>query len=190
MTTTYRARHTTIDDDFKDQAEGRLQKLERWLHRIDSTAVIVAHEPTRAAADQFSVEVTVHSGGLILRGEERGPDARTALDAAADAVARQAQRHRSRLTASHRRGRQKDAAADVGAQPAAPTDGAVDEYIAGKVVRTKTFEAKPMSQEEALAQMDLLGHDFFLFQDAATGGYALLYKRKDGGYGLLTPSRG
>lgn len=189
MTTTYRARHTTIDDDLKDHAEARLQKLDRWLHRIDSTAVVVAYEPTRSAADQFSVEVTVHSGGLILRGEERGPDARTALDAAADAVARQAQRHRSRLTASHRRGRQKDVAEPAPALPTAGNDGALEEYIAGKVVRTKTFEAKPMSHEEALAQMDLLGHDFFLFQDAATGEYALLYKRKDGGYGLLTPSR-
>jgi putative sigma-54 modulation protein len=190
MTTAYRARHTTIDDEFRAHAEVRLQKLDRWLHRIDSTAVVVSREPKRTAADQFSVEVTVHSGGLILRGEERGPDARTALDAAADAVARQAQRHRSRLTASHRRGRQKDAGEPAPAAMPAPDDGVVEEYIAGKVVRTKTFEAKPMSQEEALAQMDLLGHDFFLFEDAATGGYALLYKRKDGGYGLLAPSRG
>jgi putative sigma-54 modulation protein len=72
---------------------------------------------------------------------------------------------------------------------AAVGDGEADEYIAGKVVRVKQFEAVAMSQEEALAQMDLLGHDFFLFVDAASGQYSVVYKRKDGGYGLLSPSR-
>jgi ribosomal subunit interface protein len=86
MNLTYRARNTSIDEGLKEAAEARLAKLERWLHGIDSTAVVVTREETRSAAHQFSVEVTVHSGGLILRAEERGPDARTALDAAGDAL--------------------------------------------------------------------------------------------------------
>jgi len=68
-------------------------------------------------------------------------------------------------------------------------DDEVDEYVLGRVVRAKHFEAKPMSQEEAMAKMDLIGHDFFLFLDAASNDYALLYKRKDGDYGLLAPRR-
>jgi putative sigma-54 modulation protein len=193
MNLTYRARNTTIDNEFKEAAEARLAKLERWLHGIDSTAVVVTHEATRTAAHQYSVEVTVHSGGLILRADERGPDARAALDVAGDALARQAQRHRERLNARHRKGRDKAADAEVtaaapGGRPAA-SDASADEYIAGKVVRVKQFEAKPMSQEEALAQMDLLDHDFFLFLDAASGQYAVVYKRKDGNYGLLAPTR-
>jgi putative sigma-54 modulation protein len=82
------------------------------------------------------------------------------------------------------------AAAALNAQPATAVAGdEVDEYVLGRVVRAKHFEAKPMSQEEALAQMDLIGHDFFLFLDAATNDYALLYKRKEGDYGLLAPRR-
>ena len=73
---------------------------------------------------------------------------------------------------------------------AGPDEDEFDEYVAGNIVRVKRFDAKPMSHEEALAQMDLLGHDFFLFLDAATSDYAVLYKRRDGGYGLLTPARG
>ena len=65
-----------------------------------------------------------------------------------------------------------------------------DEYLLGKVVRVKQFEAKPMSQEEALAQMDLIGHDFFLFLDADSNEYALLYKRKEGDYGMLAAAAG
>ncbi len=65
-----------------------------------------------------------------------------------------------------------------------------DEYVLGKIVRVKHFTAKPISQEEALAQMDLLGHDFYLFLDEATDDYAVLYKRDDGDHGLLSPRRG
>ena len=82
-------------------------------------------------------------------------------------------------------------AAPAGAGDIEPEgDDEADEYLLGKIVRMKRFEAKPMSQEEALAQMDLIGHDFFLFLDASSGDYALLYKRKDGDYGMLAPHRG
>ena len=78
----------------------------------------------------------------------------------------------------------------AGPRASAPNDDETEEYIAGKIVRVKRFEAKPMSAEEALAQMDLLGHDFFLYIDAASSDYALLYKRRDGGFGMLSLSRG
>jgi putative sigma-54 modulation protein len=137
--------------------------------------------------------VTVHSGPSILRGEERGADPQTAFDLAADRVSRQAQRHTKRLHGRHRTTEGKEYADRVANAPVSGNDVTpddADEALLGKVVRVKRFEAKPMSQEEALAQMDLIGHDFFLYLDAETNDYALLYKRRDGDYGMLTPQRG
>lgn len=187
-----RTRHATLFDDFEPLAAEKVARLERWLPRIDDVVVDVTHAETRAASDRFSVQVTVHSGPTILRAEERASDPRTALEAAADVLARQARRHKTRIKDRHHASGAKGAAVDAldAAGPLADDDSSDDEYVLGKIVKTKRFEAKPMSTEEALAQMDLLGHDFFLYLDASTAEYALLYRRDDGDYGLLSPSRG
>lgn len=190
MNITLRTHHATIEDGLRAHAEKKLARLDRYLPRVDSIVIEVAHEETRAAAHRYRVQVTVHSSSSILRAEEQGAEARTAFDAAADVIARQAQRHGKRLHDRHRDGPARDIVEPV-APPKRPAldDGEVEEYLLGKVIRSKQFEAKPMSPEEALAQMDLLGHDFFLFLDASTNDYALLYKRRDGGYGMLSPQR-
>jgi putative sigma-54 modulation protein len=195
MKLTIRSHHTTVFDDFAAHTEQRLLRLERYLPRVDDVVVEVEHEETRSAAHRYAVQVTVHAAGSILRAEERGADPRLALDAAADVLSRQARRHKKRLHDRNQHlDRTKEAAADLTNGAAAVVepngDEEIEEYLLGKVVRVKHFEAKPMSQEEALAQMDLIGHDFFLFLDAASDEYALLYKRKDGDYGLLAPRRG
>jgi putative sigma-54 modulation protein len=198
MNLVLRSHHTTLDDGLREHAEKKLARIERLLPRVDDVIVEIEHEETRAAAHRYAVQVTVHSGGSILRGEERAADPKVALDLAADVVSRQARRHGKRLHARHRSGQDKEAVAASVMPPVAPEPDERDddtlpadaEYILGKVVRVKEFEAKPMSEEEALAQMDLLGHDFFLFLDTRTREFAVLYKRKDGGYGLLSPQRG
>lgn len=194
MNLKYRAHNTEIGHDIREYAERKLTRLDRILPRIDDVIIEVEQQDTRSAGARFRVEITVHSAGAMLRGDQRAGDPRTALDLAIDVVDRQARRHQKRLIDRHQRG---DAAAErtPGVRAGRPSaeadnDDEYSEYIAGKVVRVKTFEAKPMSEEEALAQMDLLGHDFFLFLDAQTGDYALLYTRKDGDYGMLTPKRG
>ncbi len=191
MNITLRSHHATIEDGLRAHAEKKLARLDRYLPRVDSVVIEVAHSDTRAAAHRYRVQLTVHSSSSILRAEEHGTEARTAFDAAADVIARQAQRHAKRLHDRHRGGPQRDVVEPVPAAAPPPVldDGEVEEYLLGKVVRSKQFEAKPMSPEEALAQMDLLGHDFFLFLDASTNDYALLYKRRDGGYGMLSPQR-
>ena len=189
-----RSHNTTPPDDLRAHAEKKLARLQRILPRIDDVIVEVEHEETRAAAHRYAVQITVHSGGSILRGEERAADPKVALDLASDVVSRQARRHGKRLHDRHRSGQNKEWVAANAAPPVPPEPDARDEeeiaeYLLGKVVRIKQFEAKPMSEEEALAQMDLLGHDFFLFLDARTNDFAVLYKRKDGDYGLLAPQR-
>lgn len=192
MNLTIRTHHTSLFDDFETHAAKKLARLERWLPRLHDVVVEVKHEETKAAAHRYAVQVTVHAGGSILRAEERAADPRVALDLASEVLSRQAQRHKTRLKDRHQAGKGAGAPESAPAGRAAPDldDDEVEEYVLGKIVRVKQFEAKPMSHEEALAQMDLLGHDFFLFEDATSGQYALLYKRKDGGYGLLSPRRG
>jgi putative sigma-54 modulation protein len=186
-----RSHHATVPNDLHDHAQKKLARLERLLPRVDDVIVEVAHEETRAAAHRYAVQVTVHSGGAILRGEERAADPKIALDLATDVIARQAQRHQKRLQDRHRSGQNKEWVAANAAQPEPEQQdsGNSAEYILGKVVRVKQLEARSMSEEEALAQMDLLGHDFFLFLDARTSEFAVLYKRNDGDYGLLAPRR-
>lgn len=189
-----RTHHTAVRDDLRDHAEKKLVRLERLLPKVDDVIVEVAHEETRAAADRYAVQVTVHSGGQILRSEERAADPSAALDRAADVIARQARRHSQRLHARHRSGQNKEWLAQNASLPeAAPADehegDDVAAYILGKVVRVKQLELVTMSEEDALVQMDLLGHDFFLFLDARTDEFAVLYKRRDGDYGLLSPQR-
>lgn len=192
-----RSHHATVPADLREHAEKKLSRIERLLPRLDDVIIEVAHEETRAAADRYAVQMTVHSGGSILRGEERAADPRVALDRAADVISRQARRHQQRLHARHRSGQNKEWLAANASAPIAPEEsvedtsgGEVAAYILGQVVRVKQIDTAPMSEEDALAQMDLLGHDFFLFLDQRTDEFAVLYKRKDGEYGLLTPKRG
>jgi ribosome hibernation promoting factor len=190
MNLTIRTHHTTAFDDFQEHAEKKLGKLERWLPRVDEVIVEVAKQDTRAASDRYAVQLTVHSGPAILRAEERGADPRTALDSAADALTRQARRHKKRLLDRYQKHAPKEAITEAVVEPhLAEEEEPEEEYVAGKVVRIKHFDATPMTEEEALAEMDLVGHDFFIFLDAKTDDYALLYKRKDGDYGLLSPKR-
>src|SRR5438477_8729608 len=197
MNLTMRSHHTTLDDDLREHAEKKLARLERYLPRLGDIVVEVERQETRAAAHRFGVQITVRAGAAILRAEERKADAQAAFDAAAAVLSRQAQRHSKRLVSRHRGPGGKDLLAEAsetqrssGARGGVVDEDETEEYIAGKIVRVKRFEAKPMSAEEALAQMDLLGHDFFLYIDASTSDYALLYKRRDGGFGMLSPSRG
>ena len=198
MNLTMRSHHTTLDDGLREHAEKKLARLERYLPRLGDIVVEVERQETRAAAHRFGVQITVRAGAAILRAEERKADAQAAFDAAAAVLSRQAQRHSKRLVSRHRGPGGKEGLLpgasetqrSAGPRDSAPDDDETEEYIAGKIVRVKRFEAKPMSAEEALAQMDLLGHDFFLYIDAASSDYALLYKRRDGGFGMLSLSRG
>ncbi|MEX2246754.1 MAG: ribosome-associated translation inhibitor RaiA [Dehalococcoidia bacterium] len=187
MDLTVRSHHASIDDGFRDHAEKKLGRLERLLPRIGDVIVEVEHEETRAASHRYSVQVTVHAGGSVLRAEEHGPDARVALDLVSEVLLMQARRHKQRLQERNRGPGGKEA---IPPAASAPTEGdGEDDEVLDRIVRVKHFEAKPMPPEEALAQMDLLGHDFFLFLDAETDDYALLYRRRNGDVGMLSPRR-
>jgi putative sigma-54 modulation protein len=130
----------------------------------------------------------VNCNGTYLRAEERGPRLLAAIDAAADVMSRQVRRFKDRSYHSGRRGEAKEAARIE--QPKVEEEEEVEEeFVLGKVVRVKRFPMKPMSEEEAVEQMELLGHAFFLFFDASANTYAVLYRRRNGDYGMIFPQK-
>jgi len=132
-----------------------------------------------------TAEVTLHVGKLLVRSEAETHDLYASIDEATDRLARQIRKYKTRL---HRRGVQGPKLAEVAPGPAPAEDerdGAVDALP--EVVRTKRFAIKPMSVQEAILQMELLGHDFFVFADAETHEVHVLYRRKDGQLGLIEP---
>lgn len=181
-----KGKHTAVSDRVKEYARAKVGKLDRYLPNLRDAVVEIAREGTRSASHRYVVQVTVDSSGTFLRAEERASQPRAAIDQAVDVMARQIRRHKQRLYGRSR----STLAKEVTLRKAAPAEEEPEEeeeLILGKVVRVKRFSIKPMTEEEALEQMELLGHDFFLFLDASTDQYAVLYRRRDGHYGLIIP---
>src|SRR5262249_16336101 len=135
----------------------------------------------------FVVQVTISANGTYLRAEERSFEMQAAIDMAADALSRQVKRFKeTRLLRSERRFTKDDLqpADEAAARQPLPPDA---ELVMGRVVRIKRFPMKPMTEAEAIDQMELLGHNFFLFHDADKDTLALLYQRQDGGYAMILP---
>ena len=134
-------------------------------------------------------QITLDVKGDVLRAEERGANAMAAVDSVIDVMDRRVERYKSKVYRSEqaRRAARRDAtkAGDLDLSDEEPSgDVAIEEE---KVVRVKRFPIKPMAVDEAVFQMELLGHDFFLFLDSESNGPQLLYRRKDSQYGLIQP---
>ena len=191
MELTFKSHHSPIDEAFKAYAQRKLDRLERYLPTLREAVVELRHERTRAAEQRYVVQVTVNSNGTWLRAEERAAEPRAAVDLAADALGRQIRRHKDRTYRSSNTGHQRAraAAAEPEAEAVAVPDDEEEGIVLGRVVREKRFPIQVMSVEEAVEQMELLGHNFFLFYDAEERGHALLYRRRDGDYGLIRPEK-
>ena len=182
----YRRRNAEFTPRFTEHAEPRLATLERLFDRINAIRVTLS-----AQRNWRTVEITLEADGLLLRSEERSNDDLASFDKALDRLERQLRRYRERVT---RRARKsfREVAADEAIESAGAEDEKDEEDEAGEVeiVRTKSHALKPMMPDEAALQMDLLGHDFFLFFDAESEQVEVVYRRRDGGYGLIEPAVG
>jgi len=167
-------RKCTPRDSFKEHAEKKLSKVARFFDD-DADAKVTA---TVEKSCQI-VEVTVASRGMIFRAEESAQNMNEALDDCIDSIIRQIRRNKTRLEKRLRTG---DFDAII-----AEAEAAVDEEEPYEVVRTKAVVLKPESVEEAILQMNLLGHMFYMFRNAETAEINVVYKRNDGGYGVLVP---
>lgn len=195
MDVTIQSRNLRVTDALEKYARKKLDKLDRYLPNIADIRVELGHEHTRRGEDLVSVQITIrHQRGAILRAEERVPeDVQAAINGAVDKMYRQIQRFKSK---NARKGRERFTATieELREAEAIPD---VDEYVeeavveAGvpqpEIVRRKEVSVVAMNEEEAIEQMELLGHNFFVFFNDSTGSVNVLYKRATGGYGVLVP---
>jgi putative sigma-54 modulation protein len=186
MEVVVRGKHVTLSEHVKEYARAKFGKLDRYLPLLREADVEISCEGKRGASQRYVVQVTVNSDGTYLRAEERARQPRAAIDQASDVMARQIRRHKQRLYGRSRSTLAKEIALQK-ATPVVEEPPEEEDLVLGRVVRVKRFPMKPMTEEEALEQMELLGHTFFLFLDAATNRYALLYRRRDGQYGMIIP---
>ncbi len=161
--------------------ERKLGKLSRHFPNLIEARVEVAEEKTKSPLQHYLVRVTVNSGGAGFHGEARGEDLFTAVDRVSATMVRQLENYKGKL---YQRGRVNSAAEN---ETSVEITGAAP---APEVVKVKRFNIKPMSLIEAADQMELLGHNFYLFYNADTEEVNLLYRRNDGNYGLIEPELG
>lgn len=166
-------RKCTPRDSFKEHAEKKLAKVERFFDDSAEAKVTATVEKSCQI-----VEVTVATRGMIFRSEERAQNMNEALDKCVDSLIRQIRKNKTRLEKRLREG-----SLDSIVVASVPEDEEVD----FDVVRTKSVSVKPQSVDEAILQMNLLSHQFYLFRNAQTDELNVVYKRQDGGYGLLVP---
>jgi len=164
----------------RSHIERKFSKLNRYLPNIVGFNVEISEEKTKSPQQHFVVQVTVESSGTLLRGEERGEDLFTAIDKVAAIISRQIERYKGKL---YDKGRGNSLTRSEPGED-------IETQEPGRVVRVKRFAIKPMAVDEAIDQMELLGHDFFLFFNADTEEINLLYRRRDGNYGLIEPELG
>ncbi len=162
-----------ITEALRGYVEKKVAKLEKYLNDNKTYSAEVMLRTERGI---HIAEVTMNLSGVILRGEGKTGDMYTSIDNAVDRIERQFNKYRSKL------GRRVHGSKFAAMQPAVQEGS---EESAPRIVRTKRFALKPMDVEEAVMQMELLGHDFFVFRDADSGDVSVVYKRRDGNYGLI-----
>ncbi len=184
MNIVVRGRNVEINSRLEEYVDKKVGKLDRYLPTIDEARMELSMEETKSAQHSQIAQLTVRSRGRILRAEERDQDMFTAIDAVSDKMQRQITRYKDRLYKSGQlRGAESWRAAPVEEMPELDRE----EEPLGTIVRTKKFPVTPMGPDEAIEQMELLGHDFFVFYNSDVNAINVLYRRKNGDYGLLQP---
>ncbi len=176
MNITIRGRRINLRDSFKERAEKKLKKFERFFDSEADALVTASLE-----RDRFTVEVTIKSLGMIYRSEKTTADLMSSLDSVTDTLFHQIVKNKTRLEAKLR----DDAFTKADDSYLYDYDASEAEY---RIVRNKRFVVNPMSVDEAILQMNMLGHEFFMFRNESTDEIGVVYRRKDGNYGLLEPN--
>ena len=191
-------RNLEITDKTREHVESKLHQIDRHLPGISDATVELAYETTRSNNDRIVAQVTLHVGGTILRAQQRAANTKAAMNSVAKALDQQIKRYkshvyrseRSRLTSRSANQETEAAYAGTGGPdegPNAVLDETESGFAGGQVVRVKEFDMEPMSVDEAAAQMQFLGHSFYMFLDSESDKHSVLYLRGDGNYGLIQP---
>jgi putative sigma-54 modulation protein len=181
MELSIKGKNVEVTDRLEEYIEKKIGKLDRYLPTIGEAWVELSVEETKAAQDRQVCQVTVRSNGTILRAEERSDDMFTSIDAVLDKMYRQIARYKGK-----RKNRLRGAGTPAEPLPLELEEEDLEEE-SSTIVRFKRFPMIPMGPEEAMEQMELLGHDFFVFYNADEGQINVIYRRKDGNYGVIQP---
>ncbi len=186
-------RNLKITDRLEEYAARKLERLDRYLPNIRDVRVDLARQHNSRGEDMSIAQITIHhERGAILRAEEKSTgDIQQAIDASVDKMYRQIERFKGKRIDKRRRARFSPTPEELQLAEPLPFEqnGAAEvaEANDGEVVRRKALTLVPMDEQEAIEQMELLGHSFFMFYNAETGAVNVLYRRGEGGYGLLQP---
>ncbi|MEA2088184.1 MAG: ribosome-associated translation inhibitor RaiA [Candidatus Caldatribacteriota bacterium] len=173
----FKGKHIEVTDAIRNYTEKRLNKIERHFDHILEVIVTLSVEKNRQI-----VEATLQASRALIRAEEETDDMYASIDKVADKLERQIKKYKEKYFQKPHPGTEKIVLANKGVN----VEDSESEKIA-KIVKTKRFAIKPMSVEEAAMQMDLLGHNFFVFANDNTNKVNVLYKRRDGNFGLIEP---
>lgn len=173
MTINYMGKKTTVRDSFKDYADKRLKKLEKFFDDDPVVNIIVSNHN-----EDETVEVTIKSHGMFFRAEKTTDDRQVSLDTVVDILAKQIVRNKDRLEKKLKMSVDFSALGEVAELVSAPET---------ELVKTKKFPVATMDAEEAILEMNMLGHEFYMFRNSESGEINVIYRRKDGNYGLLEP---
>jgi len=167
-----------VSDSIRRYAEEKLGKLDRQLHELTQVELELCVEKNPSISANQVAEATVWTKGPTLRAREASTDMKASIDQLTDKLRRQIEHYRAKRSRRQSRGN------------GIPTGGpmATDEDVGPNIVKTKQFTVKPMSAEEAALQLELVGHDFFVFRNDESDEVNVIYRRRDGGYGLIEPS--
>jgi putative sigma-54 modulation protein len=180
MRTIVKGKNVEVPDRVRDYAARRFQRLERLLDDRSEAIVELSNEMHRSAADAHMADVTLVIDGRALHSHASGASYQAAIDTVVDKVERQAVDHKSKPRVRSRPEEEKRILRSI-------ADGTAEAPRDRRIVKTKRFAIEPMFEEDALATMEELGHQFFVFVNAETERVAILYRRNDGDYGMIEP---
>ena len=182
-----------LNSDAERYIQKKFRRLERHLKPISDAKLEISRTSARSQAERIVVQMTIATNTYTLRGQETGLNLFGAIDAVTDVMDRQIQRYKGKVYRTAQAKKSARAASGRVDNPLATMEETEielgDAVLAemGKVIRTKRFPMKPMTVEDAIDEMELLSHDFFLFFDVDTDDYNVVYRRRDGDYGVIEP---
>jgi len=183
MDVVIRGKNVKVSESLRAAAQEHLAKLDRYANGFARAEIDFSEERNPRIADNQRCEVLVHVKGHLLKAHASAPEPFAALYAVCDKVEHQVKRLKDKRIARHHPRRVRGQRVEL--PPLEDEEEDEQEAQTARIVKTKEFSIKPMTAEEAVLQMDLLGHDFFLFTSSETGRAAVIYRRNDGNFGLI-----
>lgn len=179
--------NVTLSDDLNEYIQRRASKLDRVNERITDAKMELREAPSHRDGARYTAQLTITTRRAILRSEDRGTDIRATVDLAIDKMNRRIKRFHDRKVHRGRRDAVNLGELAVNQADALEALEPADDEAAEPVVRVKRFKMQPMDPDEAIEQLELLGHDFFVYYNPDAGKLNVLYRRRDGGYGVIEP---